>query len=164
MKIILKNNVCLHWDQVIFNRIPGHSVNKIIYLSPILFLVYINDNTPELNKLHWLPVEEKISFKILLITFKCLNNLAPKYLSDLISIHKPTRHLWSPDSVLLDMPRIEQVTYGGRAFSYAAPFLWNKLAREIRTWQHLQKFILLLKTHVFRTASDSCYPFQQGCF
>ncbi len=47
-------------------------------------------NTPELIKLHWLPVKERISFKILLITFKCLNNLTPKYLSDLISIHKPT--------------------------------------------------------------------------
>ncbi len=78
-------------------------------------------NTPELIKLHWLPVIERISFKILLISLKWLNNLAPKYLSDLISIHKPTWHLWSTDSVLLDMPRIEQVTFGGRAFSYAAP-------------------------------------------
>ncbi len=66
-------------------------------------------NTPELIKLHWLPLKERISFKILLITFRCLNNLAPKYLSDLISIHKPTKHLWHADSssVLLDMPRIE---------------------------------------------------------
>ncbi len=42
-------------------------------------------NTPELIKLYWLPVKERISFKIGLLTFKCLNNLAPKYLSDLIS-------------------------------------------------------------------------------
>ncbi len=32
------------------------------------------NNTPDLLKLHWLPVKERISFKILLITFKCLNN------------------------------------------------------------------------------------------
>ncbi len=111
--------------------------------------------TPELIKLHRIPVKERISFKIVLITFKCLNNLAPKYLSDLISIHKPTRHLRSADSVLLDIPRIEQITYGGRAFSYAAPFLWNKLPAEIRTCQHLEKFKRLVKTHLFRTAFDS---------
>ncbi len=88
-------------------------------------------NSLELVKLYWLLVKERIFFKILLITFKCLNNLAPKYLNDLISIHKPTQHLRSADSVLLDMPRIEQVTYGGRAFTYAAPFLWIKLPPEI---------------------------------
>ncbi len=43
-------------------------------------------NTPEFVKLNWLPVKERISSKISLITFKCLNNLAPKYHSDLISI------------------------------------------------------------------------------
>ncbi len=112
-------------------------------------------NTPELIKLHWLPVKERISFKMVLITFKCLNNLAPKYLSDLISIHKPTWHIRSADSVLLDMPRIEQVTYGGRAFSCTAPFHWNKLPHEIRTCQHLQKFKRLLEILLFRTAFDS---------
>ncbi len=60
-------------------------------------------NTPELIKVHWLKV---LSLKILLITFKCLNNLAPKFLRDLISIHKLIRHLQSADLVLLDMPRI----------------------------------------------------------
>ncbi len=110
--------------------------------------------TPELIKL-WLPVKERISFRILLITFKCLNNLVPKYLSDLILIHKSTWHLQSANSVLLDMPGIEQVTYGGSTFSYAAPFLWNKLPQEIRTCQHFEKFKRLLKTHLFRTAFNS---------
>ncbi len=35
-------------------------------------------NTPELVKLHWLLLKERIYFKILLITFKCLNNLVPQ--------------------------------------------------------------------------------------
>ncbi len=35
-------------------------------------------NTPEQIKLHRFPVKERISFKILLITFKCLNNLVPQ--------------------------------------------------------------------------------------
>ena len=33
-------------------------------------------------ELHWLPVEQRINFKILLITYKALNGQAPTYLSD----------------------------------------------------------------------------------
>ena len=40
--------------------------------------------SPVLYELHWLPVQERIVFKILLMTFKCLNGLAPSYLSELI--------------------------------------------------------------------------------
>ena len=112
-------------------------------------------NTPKLVKLHWLPVKKRISFKILLITFKCINNLAPKYLSDLISVHKPTSSLRSAHLRLLDVPIIEQVTYGGRAFSYAAPLPWNNLPLETRTCHSLEKFKRLLKTHLFKTAFDS---------
>ena len=37
-----------------------------------------------LRDLHWLPVRQLIDFKIILITFKILNNMAPSYLSFLI--------------------------------------------------------------------------------
>ena len=45
--------------------------------------------TPLLAELHWLPVRSRIHYKILLITFKVLHGLSPKYLSDLISIQQP---------------------------------------------------------------------------
>jgi len=112
-------------------------------------------NTPELMKLHWLPVKERILFKVLLTTFKCIHKLAPIYLCDFIKVHTPTQSLWSADLFLLDIPRIEQVTYGGRAFSYAAPLQWNKLPLDIRSCQSLETFKRLLKTHLFHTAYDS---------
>ena len=48
--------------------------------------------TPLLAELYWLPVRARIHYKILLITFKILHGLSPKYLSDLIRIHslRPT--------------------------------------------------------------------------
>ena len=33
--------------------------------------------TPILQKLHWLPVRQRIHFKILLITYKSINDMAP---------------------------------------------------------------------------------------
>ena len=44
--------------------------------------------TPIIRQLHWLPVSYRINFKILLLTFKVLHGLSPKYLQDLVSIRK----------------------------------------------------------------------------
>ena len=51
--------------------------------------------SPILCTLHWLPVKFRIEYKILLLTYKALNGLAPQYLSDLISYYQPTRPLRS---------------------------------------------------------------------
>ena len=47
--------------------------------------------TPLICELHWLPIRYRIEFKILLITFKILNFLAPIYLSSLISLGLPSK-------------------------------------------------------------------------
>lgn len=51
--------------------------------------------TPILSTLHWLPVRYRIDFKVLLFVYKAHNNLAPKYLSDLIVTYNPSRSLRS---------------------------------------------------------------------
>ena len=40
--------------------------------------------TTILMDLHWLPVNERIQFKILLLTFKSLNGFAPVYIDEMI--------------------------------------------------------------------------------
>jgi len=35
-----------------------------------------------LHQLHWLPVRQRITFKLVMITFKCLHGLPPSYLAD----------------------------------------------------------------------------------
>ena len=84
--------------------------------------------TPVLRDLHWLPVNERIRFKILLMTFKCLNQLAPSYLSDLLIHHRPSRTLNSSDKELLVQPHCHLKTYGEGAFSFIALKLWNTLS------------------------------------
>ena len=44
---------------------------------------------PVLKSLHWLPIDFRIIFKILLITFKAINGLAPSYISDWIKPYSP---------------------------------------------------------------------------
>ena len=52
--------------------------------------------TPVLKSLHWLPIKFRIVFKILLLTYKCVNGIAPEYLCNLV-IYKDVNfsHTWS---------------------------------------------------------------------
>ena len=43
-----------------------------------------DDIIPVLISLHWLPIEHRIHYKIMLLVFRCLHNLAPSYPSDLL--------------------------------------------------------------------------------
>ena len=46
-----------------------------------------------LRNLHWLPVTKRIEFKILTITYKALNGMAPSYICDLLQVRHPNRNL-----------------------------------------------------------------------
>ncbi len=78
-----------------------------------------------------------------------LNDLAPAYLTNLLSRYNPTRSLRSQNSGLLVVPRIAKSTKGGRTFSYLAPKLWNSLPDNIRGSDKLSLFKTRLKTHLF---------------
>ncbi len=51
-----------------------------------------------LSTLHWFTIKHCIDFKILLITYKGLNGLAPQYLSELLSHYSPPHPLCSQNS------------------------------------------------------------------
>lgn len=76
--------------------------------------------TPVLASLHWLPVKHRIDFKVLLFVFKALHGLAPGYISNLLSLHLPTRSLRSSSQMVSSVPRSQLKSRGDRAFSIAA--------------------------------------------
>ena len=93
-----------------------------------------------LKELHWLPVEQRVEYKIALIVFKCLNTEDfPSYLKDLIQVYTPSRSLRSADKLLLIKP-ITKLKVGERSFCYSAPVVWNKLPFELRSCTRLPSF------------------------
>ncbi len=68
--------------------------------------------TPVLRSLHWLPVTFRIDFKELLLVYKSLNGLGPKYIADMLTEYKHKTREY--------------------AFSYYAARSWNQLPEEIR--------------------------------
>ena len=103
----------------------------------------------QFHTLHWLPIQERIQFKILTLTYKCLENKGLKYLADLIIAMKPRRENLQSDSngKLPEISHKRRQTFAPRVFSYAAPTLWNSLPNSIcqvpslDTFKSLQKHI-----------------------
>ena len=108
--------------------------------------------TPVLKELHWLQVQERVIFKILLLTYKALNNLTPSYISQLVKRNIPSRDLRSSTSNRLVNVSYNLKTYGFRAFSSEASALWNELPQNIRWCSSVNEFKRLVKTHLFKKA------------
>ena len=110
--------------------------------------------TPLLCQLHWLPIRYRIEFKILLLCFNAVHGMAPGYICKLINFKIPTKYeLRSNQKLLLKVPSGEMLpTLGARAFSYAAPRLWNDLPSNITGLHSLPSFKRHLKTHLFTRA------------
>lgn len=111
--------------------------------------------TPILASLHWLPVRFRVNFKIILFVYKCLNNLAPLYLSELLEHYNPSRDLRSGTQKLLSIPRYRLKHRGYRVFAIAGPTLWNSLPNHVRSAPDLSVFKSRLKTHFYSIAFNN---------
>ena len=111
-----------------------------------------------LKDLHWLPVKDRIIYKIAVLVFNIINNnSSPSYLRELITVYIPQtqRSLPSSQKSLLKVPRKNLKTFGERSFSNAAPEVWNKLLEYIKSSQSTAIFKKNLKTYLFRCSFET---------
>ena len=97
-----------------------------------------------LKELHWLPVESRIVFKILLLVFKCIHEQCSKNLEIRYKLH----NCRPQDFLMLEVKHANTV-YGRRTFSYAGPRLWNALPLHARTEENIDPFKRQVKTLLF---------------
>lgn len=105
--------------------------------------------TPVLRELHWLPVRQRLAYKILLLAFKCLNGTGPKFIADLVELYIPSRALRSASKRCMKQSMQSTKSYVARAFSFAAAKLWNHLPVTLRQSPSLNIFKSKLKTYLF---------------
>ena len=102
-----------------------------------------------LRELHWLPVESRVIFKILLLVFKCIRGMCSE---NLVSKLKFKKYHCRPDDYLkLETGKV-LTKFGRRTFEYAGPRLWNSLPLNIRTEEDIEKYKRQLKTLLFTDA------------
>jgi hypothetical protein len=105
--------------------------------------------SPVLQDLHWLTIENRISFKILLLTYKAIHGHAPSYIRNLISLSTNSSLRSAHQLALKPGPFVKTSSYGDRAFAVAAPKLWNNIPFTIRSAVSVDQFKTKLKTFLF---------------
>ena len=105
-------------------------------------------------KLHWLPIQFRLDYKLALLMLKCHKGEAPKYLGDFLSIDERTgisRSLrsYQEDVSIYRIPFTKSITFADRSFSVAGPRIWNGLPVDL--WQSgtVDSFKAKLKTYLF---------------
>jgi len=128
----------------------------VIACNPVLFLPACGQSytlvmTYSAKRLHWLPIDARIKFKIATLTFKVLNTGNPPYLASLLHQHNPCRALRSASANILSVAR-SNLSFGSRAFRVAAPTVWNSLPPHVPSCTTLTTFRKHLKSHLFQTS------------
>ena len=116
--------------------------------------------TPALrDTLHWLPVKQRIVYKIALLVYKCRHGMAPSYLSDYCTALTATNlhhELRSTTRSALYQPRTRTRTLGPRSFRSSGPAIWNSLPVTVTDSSlTLNLFKSRLKQHLFNLAYNT---------
>ena len=98
-------------------------------------------STPLLEKLHWLPISERIKYKVACMCFNAINGSDPAYLSALLHVYTPSRTLRSSsDTRMLKIQQYKRKNHGFRTFSCFGPHIWNSLPEDLRHCSTLSSF------------------------
>ena len=132
---------------------PKHLIKRLPsvqnFAARIIFQCRKYDHvTPLLKSLHWLPIEQRIKFKLLIITFKDLKRLMPPCICDLVTLYVPTRTLRSADQSLLFLPKLKLKTFGARSF-YISAHTQNSMPLGLRKIDSYSTSKKHLKTWLF---------------
>ena len=119
------------------NNIAKQDLSKLQRVQNCLARVVLraprfSPSLPLLKHLHWLPVKYKIKFKLSTLTYRALAMHQPPYLGSLLHFSNIPRQLRSSTSQHLSIPRTK-LNLGKRAFSVAAPIIWNELPTTLKS-------------------------------
>ena len=131
------------------NLILNKSV-RFIYKIPTRYHI-----TPYLKDLHFLPLQQRIVYKVCLMGFKIFNNFAPSYLTQHFIKYKPSTGI-SLRQVGRDpyMFVTEMSDYKVKNILSGIRIEWNNLPVTMRKEESLTLFKIQLKTWLFKKAYD----------
>ena len=98
--------------------------------------------TLALRELHWLNIEERIMFKILLLVYKMVRGLFEMNLTYKSFNGRQVEYL------MLETPNF-QTKHGKRIFEYNCSRMWNALPVHVRSEEDIVKFKTAVKTLLF---------------
>ena len=123
-----------------------HSAARLVYdLKP-------SDHvTPVLKDLHWLPIKERVDYKLCMLVHSVSTGRAPLYMSDMLTAGADVpslSRLRASSSGDYVVPRT-RLKFGERAFAVAAPWIWNKLPGELKSIKCTSSFKRACTENIF---------------
>ena len=112
--------------------------------------------TAALRDLHWLKIDQRITFKLCVLMHSIVYGYSPQYMADMVTSVSslPSRtHLRSASDGMFDVPRT-RIRQGSQAFSVAGPRAWNTLPTAIKLLSCRATFKRHLKTFLFVQSYD----------
>jgi len=124
----------LHYCNAILVGLPKTTIAPLQHAQNaaarlVAQLGYCDHVSNALRYLHWLPVQQRITYKLCLLMHLVHNERAPAYMADSVTatanISCRTR-LRSASSLCYEQPRT-RLKLGERCFAFAGPAAWNRL-------------------------------------
>jgi len=144
----------LDYANSVLTGISARNIHRLLRVQNSLARVVTRsttNSTSALNSLHWLPIRQRIGYKLATI----VHNACPQYLSSLLHAYTPTRQFRSASLNLLSQPRAK-ISLASRGYRHAdGPSIWNSLPPHLRSIDTYTTFKSNLKTHLFCSASIS---------
>ena len=105
--------------------------------------------TPVLRDLNWLRVGSMLKYTVGILTFKCVNGLAPRYLCSRFFTRATVHDRNTRNKNKLDILGYKSAA-GQRSFLYRSVTMWNSLSTDITDCNNLAMFKRKLKDYLFR--------------
>jgi len=112
--------------------------------------------TTVLKRLHRLLIYQRITYKLMMLTYRAIHELTPRYLGDLLDCYTTVRPL-RPTAKTHLRKRVTRQGHRDRMLAAGAPRTWNRLPLDLKSTNCLPTFKRLLKTHLFNEAFN-CQP------
>ena len=91
--------------------------------------------------LHWLPIRERIEYKVMCLVFISVTGNGPSYLRNLVTPAPITREgLCSNEHKRLLVPFTKLKTFAARSFSCIGPYWWNQLPDYLKEHSDIDVF------------------------
>ena len=150
----------LDYCNSLYMNLPNKRLRKLksILNGCVRFIYNVHDRSEELlpyyKEAHILPIDERIFFKVCLLSYKIVNGMSPDYLVELVDTDLPsdtnrTRARPTEDNLLMKLPKMSRLKSSNRRFSNYAPVAWNSLPLKLRAVSNVSTFKNMLKNYLF---------------
>ena len=141
----------LDYCNSVLANVPGYLIKKLqrVMNAAVRLIYNVRKRahiTPYLMKAHFLPVKFRIRFKLCLLVYKAMNDMAPDYIKELLVPRIPALR-GERDVMMLKIPPKKEKT-----IHYQMCMHWNSLPQNIRLSPTILQFKKELKTYYFNEA------------